>query len=328
MRRWKGLIAAAAFSFGMMTVPAYGAQQQAVIKSVDLKQSYDEASGSFIQMLDGQSGFSSTIPQNLITSGGVRFDHFTDEMICILEKNGTSVDYESGQVITESGQYHLQLLVMPQINLEGMEEPSMEQLQNDAFVLENLQILNRDYTIAADFYFTIMGNAVSDLNYVKAPEGYRIAQVRMDGEPLSISDRSWCRTEADGAYEIQFQPIAEGMPEYETTFLKDTQPPLLQFEGVSPDGTAKRSARYESTEENCTVEVYRDGRQVEETSGEIRTPGLYRLVVRDQAGNATSYLIHVKDAYPFVLLFLLLGGITALAGGAYLVFRHQGITVR
>lgn len=328
MRRWKGLLAAAAFSFGILTVPAYGAQQQEVMKNVDLKQSYDEASGRFMQMLDEQSGFSSTIPQNLITSGGVRFDHFTDEVIYILEKNGTGVNYESGQLITESGQYHLRLLVMPQINLEGMEEPSVEQLQNDGFVLENLQILNRDYTIAADFYFTIMGNAVSDLNYVKAPEGYRIGKIRLDGEPVSIFDRDWCRTEADGVYEIRFQPTAGELPEYETTFLKDTQPPLLRFEGVAPDGTAKKSARYKITEENCTVEVYRDGRSIEETSGEIRTPGLYRLVVRDQAGNATSYLIYIKDAYPFVLLILLLGGIAALAGGAYLVFRHREIIVR
>lgn len=327
MRIGQGLIAAVALSLGMVTIPAYGAQQQ-VIKNVELQQSYDEASGRFIQMLDGQAGFSSTIPQDMITSGGVRFDHFTDDVIYILEKNGRSVDYESGQVITESGQYHLQLLVMPQINLEGMEEPSMEQLQNEEFVLENLQILDRDYTIAADFYFTIMGTALSNLEYVKAPEGYRISQLRLDGNPQKVEDSRWCRTVPDGTYEIQFQSIAEVGPDLETVFVKDTQPPLLRLEGVDRMGKAKKSVRYTCNEENCTVEVYREGYQVKEVTGEIHTPGLYRLVVRDQAGNGTSYLIQVKDSYPFVLLFLLLGGIAALAGAAYLVFRNQSIIVR
>lgn len=314
--------------FGIWTIPAYGAQKQDVVKHVDLIQSYDEASGRFIQVLEDQYQFSSTIPQDLVTSGGVRFEQFAEEILYILEKDGTVIDYESNQVITDSGQYHLRLLVMPQINRAGMEEPSSEQLQNDSFVLENLQILNQDDTISADFYFTIIKNAVSNLNYIKAPIGYRIQHILWNDTAMPFSSEKWCRIKQDGTYKIQFMPQNTAMPEYETTFLKDTQPPLLQFEGVDSNGTAKKSCKYKSTEEPIQISVYRDGRLTLEDSGEIRTPGLYRIMVQDQAGNATSYLIHVKKEYPFLLLFLLLGGLVSLAAGTYLVFRHQKLIVR
>lgn len=327
MKKWIRTLTAAFFLAGTAAVPIYAAQPQEIIQTADLVQTYDEASGRFIQRLDETLGFSSTIPQGLITSGGVGFDHFSDEIVYVLERNGKDVKYESGQIITESGQYHLQLLVLPQLNLKGMEEPSMEQLENDTFELENLQILDRDYTLSADFYFTITGNAVSQLNYIQAPAEYQIAQIYWYDEPISITDRSWYRVREDGNYKILFHPVKKGLPEYETVFTKDTKPPLLTFEGVAMDGSAKRAVQYTSSEENGTVEVYREGHQIQ-ASGELRTPGLYRLIARDQAGNCTSYLIHIKNPYPFILLFLILGGFIILASGMYLIFRHQKITVR
>lgn len=328
MKRGISWIAVVLISFLSMKGSAFGAQQFEVIKEVRLDQHYDESSKTFLQLIEGEIGFSSTIPQDLITTGGVRFDHFSDEIVYVLEQNGTIIDYESGQVITDAGRYHLQLLVMPQINLEGMEEPSAEQLQNDTFSLENLQILNRDYTICADFYFTIVNTALSNLNYIKAPQDYQISQILQNGVPLAVSDKHWCKISADGTYQIYFQPVKTGMPEYETIFEKDTQPPLLIFEGLNPDGTAKKSVKYESTEANCTIAIYREGRSFSDVSGEIHTPGLYRLVVTDPAGNATSYMIHIKDTYPVILLWILLGGTAVLTAGTYLVFRHQKITVR
>lgn len=328
MKKAIGLITAALFGAMTMNISAFGAQQLDVIKEVELDQHYDESTGTFIQLIDGQTGFSSTIPQDLITTGGVRFDHFSEEVIYVLEKNGTIADYEGGQLITEEGQYHLQLLVMPQINLDGMDEPSAEQLQSEVFSLENLQILDREYTISADFYFTIVETAQSGLNYIKAPKDYQISQLTQNGTALTLPDPRWCRIDADGKYLIRFQPQKTGMPEYETVIEKDTQPPLLVFEGTEPDGTAKKWIKYKSTEENCTIDIFREGRPFSDVSGELYTPGLYRLVVKDQAGNATSYMVRIKEHYPVVLLSVLLGGILILTAGTYLVFRHQEITVR
>lgn len=326
-KKWSRLTLLMVLFVYLAATPVYGAQKQDGVLQVQLTQFYDESSGCFLQMMEEEIGFSSTIPQNLITTGGVRLDHFTEGMVYFLERNGKEVSYESGQVITESGQYHLRLFMMPQLNLEGMEEPTLEQLQDDAFMLEKLSILNRTDTITADFYFTILETAVSDRNYVNAPEGYRIAQVVLDHTEVPLLEDRWCRTEKDGSYFIQFQPETGAMPNYELAFQKDTQPPRLIFYGIDSMGTAKKSVQYQSSEEYSAVEIYRDGRQME-ADGEIRTPGLYRLIVRDAAGNATSYLIQIKSAYPRILLFGLLGGLFILAGGTFLMFRHQKITVR
>lgn len=328
MKKWKSVFTAVLFLTGISVFPVFGVQTQEILKNVELFQTYDEKTDRFVQTIEENVSFSSTIPQNLLTSGGVQFDQFSDGITYVLEKNGKSVDYKSGQLITESGQYHLQLLVLPQINLKGMEDPSLEQLENDAFELENLQIFDRDYTVSADFYFTIVGSSISELHYIRAPEGYRISKLLFNGKETNLPDKDWCRLEDDGAYEIYFKALMKQMPEFQTAFKKDTRPPLLEFEGVAADGTAKKTAVYKSTEENCTVSVYREGRLIDENSGELQTPGLYRLVVSDQAGNHTSYMIRVKEHYPFLLFFLIFGGIILSFLGMYFVFRNQKLTVR
>lgn len=328
MKKWKSVLVTAISLIGALVFPAFGAQTQELIKNVGLEQVYDEKTDRFILTIGENISFSSTIPQNLLTAGGVQFDQFSDEITYVLEKDGKSVDYKSGQLITESGQYHLQLLVLPQINLKGMEDPSLEQLENDDFELENLQIFDRDYTTAADFYFTIVGGSISELNYIHAPEGYQISKLLFDEKEMTLPDKSWCRIEEDGAYEIYFKPFMKQMPELHTAFEKDTRSPLLEFEGVDADGMAKKSAVYKSTEENCTVSVYREGRLIDVPSGVLQTPGLYRLVVSDQAGNHTSYMIRVKEQYPFLLFFLIFGGIILSFLGMYFIFRNQKLTVR
>ena len=313
-----------------VTVTVHAASPQEMVRAVELTQSYDKNTKQFIHTMGGSEQFSSSIPQNMISSSGVRFNKFSENMVYILERNGRELDYESGQTITEGGQYRLRLMIFPQINLKGMEEPTMEQLESDSFSLKDMEILDRDYTMTADFTFTIVDAVVSDLNYVRAPKGYQMAVADLDGQAIGQNDQSWCRTAADGSYEIRFQPMESeaGMPDLNLVFRKDSRPPLLRFDGVDELGCAVKSFSYTCEEEESTVTVYREGRQVEKSTGEIQTPGLYRLVVKDLAGNGTSYLVHLKAAYPFTLLFLLLGGIAALAGGAFLVFKHQKLLVR
>lgn len=160
-------------------------------------------------------------------------------------------------------------------------------------------------------YTFAVASRTGTLDIYPAPAGTHFTAASLDGESISLESDRYVQMEQDGTYVLSMAGEAGDM--LEVTLVKDTQAP--EFEVTLQGGTA--SIQYLSDDIDRIV-LERNGDPVEGFSGyTVSSPGTYRLIVTDAAGNeasaefALSYHVNAYGIAAVILVILVIAGAIA-----------------
>ena len=149
-----------------------------------------------------------------------------------------------------------------------------------------------------------------------SPEDYRLTGATCGGKELSVEDGRWLALDGDGIYELTYTVIREipGFPRtWSVVFLRDTTPPVMEWEGELKEGKFLGSVHFSVDDPEAAVEIWHNGRPAVAETGTIATPGSYYVTATDLSGNMQSwhFVVEHRDQFPVKLL--------GIAGGIILV---------
>lgn len=160
-------------------------------------------------------------------------------------------------------------------------------------------------------YTFAVASRTGTLDIYPAPAGTHFTAASLDGESISLESDRYVQMEQDGTYVLSM--AGEAGDTLEVTLVKDTQAP--EFEVTLQGGTA--SIQYLSDDIDKIV-LERNGDPVEGFSGyTVSSPGTYRLIVTDAAGNeasaefALSYHVNAYGIAAVILVILVIAGAIA-----------------
>ncbi len=152
--------------------------------------------------------------------------------------------------------------------------------------------------------FDLFNHAVQSFTYT-AGSGYAISQLwyQIEGQKLSYvggvgmdeGGNPIYTFDSDGQYEVELLHL-ETNQSFTFTVVVDNIAPKAILEGVENGGITRANVLLSGLEENDTVEIWKNGEListqligVSRNSPEISEAGVYRIVIRDLAGNEVVY---------------------------------------
>ena len=164
------------------------------------------------------------------------------------------------------------------------------------------------------YEFTILPDAVNNLEEFWAPKGFEIDFIQLNGENLTLIYSDYFKYSVDGRYRISWKN-EEIEKNYVVEFTLDRVAPTVTLNGVL--GNAASSAvTLSDLEEGASVAYELDGVYHDWSEGEeLTVPGEYRLAVFDAAGNYTMYefTIHTYlNGSAYMALGMIFGAVIAL----------------
>lgn len=131
---------------------------------------------------------------------------------------------------------------------------------------------------------------------------------------LSITD--------SGTYEIEI--TANGVVNSFTIHV-DATAPSVTISGVENGGSTKGSVVLTEPSIDATMQVYRDGEQINyEPGSALSKAGSYRVVLTDEAGNTTEYSFDILWTMPATTVILVVVGVLAAGGiGAWFYLSNK-----
>ncbi len=187
--------------------------------------------------------------------------------------------------------------------------------------------------------FDIFDHAVKGFVYTAQP-GYAISSLwyHVGGQPLSyvggvtVDDfgNAVYNFDSDGEFEIELLHL-ESNSTYSFTLIIDNVAPVATLVGVENGQVTRQNVQLSGLEEGETVEIWKDGELLSTqvisaslTSPEINEKGLYKVIIRDAAGNETVYEFEreftTNTTSNVLICFLLL----AISMGGILLIHSRG----
>ena len=143
--------------------------------------------------------------------------------------------------------------------------------------------------------FQIVQEKTGAISSYSMPDGFKLQALEVDGEakdPTGISD---VNMETDGRYRLTYRCNATGI-DYNLNVTIDHTPPALELEGVT-DSIAKGPVTVKGLAKTDTVQISRDGTLLQQPlllSNVLKTPGDYKIVVTDDAGNTVAEEFRIR----------------------------------
>lgn len=176
-----------------------------------------------------------------------------------------------------------------------------------------LQIKNTGNEQSA-YEFTILSDAVNNLEEFWAPKGFEIDFIQLNGENLTLIYSDYFKFSVDGRYRIGWKN-EEIEKNYVVEFTLDRVAPTVTLNGVIGNA-ASCAVTLSDLEAGAGVAYEVDGEYHDWSEGEeLTVPGEYRLAVFDAAGNYTMYefTIHTYlNGSAYMALGMIFGAVIAL----------------
>ena len=216
--------------------------------------SYDRTAHMFSYSTPDKSGYiRSSIADGMITTGNASVE-IPDGLSVVLYREGEAQPEMDTSNIVDPGGY--------------------------ALVLTNT---DAQYQILS---FQIVPEKTGEITSFEMPSGFSLQSLEIDGELCDTAGKSSVNMQTDGKYGVTYRCDATGI-DYNLSLTVDHTPPEVNLEGVT-DGVAKGPVTVTGIEKSDQVTVTRDNTKLTEPlllSNVLKTPGNYRLVVTDDAGN-------------------------------------------
>ena len=213
-----------------------------------------------------------------------------ESVMCSLYKDGKSYPMPSSEIITEDGAYSAEFSC---VDDEG----------------------NRERRFMA---FSVFTQPTNRLGIYQPPSGFEITGVKLNGSVLPIDNADYVLLDGQGEYSIEY---SNGTVYRSASFVRDTLPPVLYFNGTS-DVVFKDRVIVSSSEE-CTYSVKQNG-QLIGGAPELNGAGNFRVTATDAAGNTVEVRVEIMPVSAISPLdFVIIFGVLALAAALYFVIQKN-----
>lgn len=154
--------------------------------------------------------------------------------------------------------------------------------------------------------FTVVGKLTCIVNGFQVPTGFRVISASIDDEP--IETLSYVDMSRDGKYKIQYR-CTQINTTYTLTTTVDHTAPSLRLNAVK-DGYASGPVSIADLEEGVKASITLNGSPIKYQE-KLTKSGLYKIVLRDEAGNTRSYSFVIRvyfnfNSYVFFAIVLLI----------------------
>jgi|GEM_PF-405042 len=245
------------------------------------------------------SRFSASVPQGMTVTDPVTFKPVENAILTIL-RNGSGIETSRDGIYSQPGKYHIRMVILPTSSEGGSR------------------------LLEVNFRFTILPREVSLLNLLKAPEGFAIEKMELDGRGILPDNPRWHFLHGDGRYKVRFAQENGGLF-YDISFKRDTQAPLFTISPVPDKKEMKDTVFLELTEDMTSLEMYYNGRMAPIPIKRLELAGLYQFRLWDRAGNERYYQIRIAERLrppsPKTIIITILG-VGAAAGWFFYQRRH------
>lgn len=245
------------------------------------------------------SRFSASVPQGMTVTDPVTFKPVENAILTIL-RNGSGIETSRDGIYSQPGKYHIRMVILPTSSEGGSR------------------------LLEVNFRFTILPREVSLLNLLKAPEGFAIEKMELDGRGILPDNPRWHFLHGDGRYKVRFAQENGGLF-YDISFKRDTQAPLFTISPVPDKKEMKDTVFLELTEDMTSLEMYYNGRMAPIPIKRLELAGLYQFRLWDRAGTERYYQIRIAERLrppsPKTIIITILG-VGAAAGWFFYQRRH------
>lgn len=258
-----------------------------------------ETGGLLDYTLPGGSRFSTSVPLGMTVTEPVTFKP-VENAILTVRRNGSGIEASRDGIYSQPGKYHIRMVILPTSSEGG----------------SGLWEVN--------FRFTILPQEVSLLNLLKAPEGFVIETLELDGRGILPDNPRWHFLHGDGRYRVRFAQ-EDGVLFYDISFKRDTQAPLFTISPVPDKKEMKDTVYLELAEDMASLEMYYNGKMAPIPIKKLELAGLYQFRLWDKAGNERYYQIRIAErlrppSSKTIIITLL--GVGAAAGWFFYQRRH------
>ena len=199
-----------------------------------------------------------------------------------------------------------------------------------AFIAHGDQAEQRSY-ISGTFRIVSTQIPVTE-SFLWAPESYEVASVLVDHRPVEVKDGKYLELIQDGLYEVSFRPKSRitGLPEdYSVTFVRDTTPPSIKWDGEIHNGMFTGEVAFDVSEKDAQVEILYNGQPAVSPTHVLAAAGHYYITVSDATGNMRfySFVIERRGEIPWKLVGIC-AAVLLLVAVALVFTAGQRIRVR
>lgn len=226
--------------------------------------------------IDKTVDFETSVIDNILTNETAISAN--EELNIILTKDGDSVDYKFGEIISEAGKY---TAIMS------------DKLGNTATV---------NFTIVEPISQSFFHNFDNLTGFEKVTVNE--VDTRLNYGDLTLNE--------SGVYNVSVYVNGQAYP---FTLTIDSTAPTATLGGVENGGQTKGSVTVSDLSETATVEVFLNDEPIEYELGEELTEvGKYRVVITDELGNTTEYTFEILYSMNATAIILIIIGILLVAG--------------
>ena len=266
-----------------------------LLENPELKVSYDPDTGSFSYTMPNGASFRTTFPLGSLYCGRAVVETGDEAYIERLSFDGELYKNEGEAAKPTVSSDNADKQVMTSF---GTERRGNYCFRIDSQVRAGMKI--RSCRVSASFRL-IEEREKLRMDVLKAPYGYRIKEVNLEGRALNAARGDSVELSRDGNYGVIFE-AAEGNwdteqnpPEYRLSFIRDTTPPLLSFSKDIRQGPVEGPLEYYRSEEDTEIKIFWNGQELESAPDPVRATGDYRIEAKDPCGNVFSYEFRVQN---------------------------------
>lgn len=238
--------------------------------------------------IDKTVDFETSVIDNILTNETAISAN--EELNIILTKDGDSVAYKFGEIISEAGKYTA--------------------IMSDK--LDNTKTVN--FSIVEPISQSFFHNFDNLTGFEKVTVNE--VDTRLNYGDLTLNE--------SGVYNVAVYVNGQAYP---FTLTIDSTAPTATLGGVENGGQTKGSVTVSDLSETATVEVFLNDEPIEYELGEELTEvGKYRVVITDELGNTTEYTFEILYSMNATAIILIIIGILLVAGtvATIVVMRKKG----
>lgn len=174
------------------------------------------------------------------------------------------------------------------------------------------------------FSFSLFTKPTNRLGIYQPPRGFELTSIKLNGEEITLSDKSYFVLDGEGDYTIEY---TNGSVTRSVGFTRDTVPPVIYMNDTTDVVFTENVFLTANTE--CTFRVTKNG-QVIGSVTELSGAGIYRISAVDTAGNITSLRVEIKavSAINPLDIIIIAAILVAAAFGYFFFQKNRKMTVR
>ena len=180
------------------------------------------------------------------------------------------------------------------------------------------------------FSFTIAAQKTGAVSIFEVPDGFQLTKLVLNGDAKKVQGAASINMADDGDYQIGYRCVSSGVT-YNLNLVVDHTPPQVTFDGVT-NGMASGPVSIKGLEKNDQLQIERNGAEFELNftfDNVLDTPGEYRVLVTDDAGNTLTESFRIRFYLNFQgVIFTLLAAAVVIGVIVYMYISRKKLKVR